>query len=144
RNPELEALAHEILGKKQGVELARLQYYPDFSVSAGTDLAGAAQSLMGMITVPILRHEAIDAAIAQARANVRAAEAMRRQTTNDLNARVVADIVTIRDTERQLELFDRTILPRARRVVELSRSSHEAGRATQIDLLDSQRALITI
>ena len=71
RNPELTALAHEIAGKKEGIQLARLQYVPDFSVSAGMDLGGVAQNLVGMVTVPFLRHEAIDAAISQAEANLR-------------------------------------------------------------------------
>ncbi len=144
RNPELAALAHEIEGRKEGIRLAKLQYYPDFSLSAGTDLGGVTQNLMGMVTVPLLRYQAINAAIAQAQANLRASESMRRQAGNDLNARVVMDLTTLRDADRQLGLFDHTILPRARRVVEIARSAYESGRASLLDLLDSQRSLIAI
>lgn len=144
RNPELTALAHELAGKKEGIQLARLQYVPDFSVSVGTDLGGVAQSLMGMVTVPILRHEAIDAAISQAEANLRATEAMRRQTRNDIKAQIVGDIATFRDADRQLNLFRQTILPRAQQVVALARTAYESGHATLLDLLDSQRSLISI
>ena len=38
-----------------------------------------------MVTIPLLRYEAIDAAIAQAEASLRAADAMRRQTTTILH-----------------------------------------------------------
>src|SRR5258706_5218151 len=69
QNAQLIALAQEIRGKQEGLKLARLQYLPDFSLSAGTDLAGISQNLMGMITVPLLRHQAIDAAVRQAEAN---------------------------------------------------------------------------
>ncbi len=144
QNPELGALAYEIRGRKDGIKLAKLQYLPDFSASVGTDLAGTAQNLIGMVTVPLLRYEAINAAIAQARADLRMTEAMRRQTSNDLKARIVLDITTLRDSDRQLELFEHSILPRARRVVEIARSAYEAGRATLLDLLDSQRSLIAI
>ncbi|HZL38572.1 MAG TPA: TolC family protein [Tepidisphaeraceae bacterium] len=144
RNPDLAALASEIRGRQDGLQLARLQYFPDFSLSAASDLQGITQSLSGMITVPLLRHEAIDAAIAQAQANLRAAEAMRRQSANDLNARVVLDLSTLRDADRQLALFKQSLLPRARQIVTVERSSYEAGRASLLDLLDSQRSLISI
>jgi outer membrane protein TolC len=143
-NPELAALADEIRSKDKGIELARLQYLPDLSANVGTDLRGVTQTLAGSLTVPFLRYEAINAAVAQAEANLRSTQAMRRQTLNDLNAQVVLDIVSLRDSDRQLELFDRTLLPRARQVVALSRTTYEAGRGALLDLLDSERSLIDI
>ena len=144
RNPELAALAREIAARRQSLALARLQYLPDLSLTVGTDLAGIAQSLAGMVTVPLLRYQAIDAAVAQAEANLRATDAMRRQTRNDLAAQVVLDLNTIRDADRQLDLFEHTVFPRARQVVTVSRSAYEAGQSSLLDLLDAQRSLITI
>ena len=144
RNPELAALAQEIAARKGSLALARLQYLPDFSISVGTDLAGIAQSLAGMVTVPLLRHQAIDAAVTQAEENLRATEAIRRQARNDLGAQVVMDLSIIRDADRQLDLFQHTVLPRARQVVTVSRAAYEAGRSTLPDLLDAQKSLIAI
>jgi outer membrane protein TolC len=144
QNSELAALAAEIKGRSEGIRLARLQYMPDFSVSASTDLAGIAQTLSGMVTVPLLRYQAINAAIAQAEANLKSTDAMRRQTRNDLNAQVVMDISTLRDADRQLDLFEHTILPRARQVVTVARTAYETGQSTLLDLLDSERSLIAI
>lgn len=144
QNPELIALAHEMKGRAEGISLARLQYMPDFSVSAGTDLAGLAQTLSGMVTVPLLRYEAINAAIAQAEANLKSVEAMRRQTRNDLAAQVVLDIATFRDADRQLELFQHSVLPRARQMVTVARTAYESGQSGLLDLLDSQRSQIAI
>ena len=143
-NPELQALAREIRGKKNSIELARLQYLPDFSLSAGTDLAGLTQTILGSLTVPLLRYQAIDAAVAQAQANLRATEASRRQMRNDLAAQVVMDLSIIRDADRQLALFDQTIVPRTNQMVTLTRSAYELGQANLLDLLDSQRSLIAI
>jgi outer membrane protein TolC len=143
-NPELKAMAAEIRGRGQSIELAKLQYVPDFSLSAGTDLAGLTQTLLGSVTVPILRHEAIDAAVAQAEANLRAAEAARRQSQNDLGARFVGDISALHDADRQLALYDQMILPRLERMVELSRSAYEFGQASLLDLLDSQRSQLSV
>jgi outer membrane protein TolC len=144
QNPELAALASEIQGKNEGIQLARLQYLPDFSLGAGTDLAGLTQTLAGMVTVPLFRYEAIDAAIAQAEDNLKSAEEMRSQTRNDLNAQLILDISALRDADRQLGLFEHTILPRAQQEVALSRSAYEAAQATLLDLLDSQRRLISL
>jgi len=144
QNPELIALADEIRGQGQGIRLAKLQYVPDFNLSVGTDLMGVTQSLLGQATIPILRYEALNAAIAQAEAKLRASEAMRRQAGNDLTAQVVADITIIRDTDRQLHLFEHTIFPRARQGVDVGRSAYETGQASLLDLLDSQRSLVAI
>jgi outer membrane protein, heavy metal efflux system len=144
QNPELTALATEINGAKDGIRLARLQYMPDFSLGAGTDLAGITQTLTGMVTVPLLRYEAINAAIAQAQANLKSTEAMRRQTENDLSARVVMDIATLRDADRELNLFEHTILPREREALILARLSYETGQLSLLDLLESERSLISL
>jgi outer membrane protein TolC len=144
RNPELAALAAEIRGKADGIRLARLQYVPDFSLNTGTDLAGITQTVLGAITVPVMRYEAINAAVAQAEANMRAAESMRRQNRSDLAARVVDDLSTLRDADRQIALLHDTVLPRARQMVDLSRSAYESGRSSLLDLLDSQRSLLEI
>jgi len=150
QNPELIALADEIRGRGEGIRLAELQYVPDFNLSVGTDLMGVTQSLLAQATIPILRYEALNAAIAQADAKLRASEAIRRQVGNNLTAQVIADITIIRDAGRQLDLFDHTILPRARQVVDVAQSAFETGNATETDaasllnLLDDQRSLIAI
>ena len=144
RNPELAALAQDVAARKQSLALARLQYLPDFSISVGTDLGGIAQSLAGMVTVPLLRHQAIDAAVAQAEANLRSTQALRRQVSNDFGAQVILDLSIIRDADRQLDLFQHTILPRARQAVTVSRAAYEAGRSSLLDLLDAQKSLIAI
>ena len=143
-NPQLAALLRDVEARRHTVALARLQRVPDISLSAGTDLAGGVQSLAGMVTVPLLRHEAIAAAVAQAEANLRAAEAMRQQSATDLAATILADLQTIRDADRQLALFERTVLPRARRIVDLARSSYEAGQSNLLELLDAQRSLLSV
>lgn len=142
RNPELIALADENRSRTVGIRVAKLQYVPDFNLSAGTDLMGVTQSVLAQATIPFFRYEAIDAAIAQAEANLRASEATRRQASNDLVAETAADIAAIRDADRQLSLFEQNILPRARQMVNIGRAAYETGRAPLLDLLNEQRSLI--
>ncbi|HEY1686474.1 MAG TPA: TolC family protein [Tepidisphaeraceae bacterium] len=143
-NPELIALADEICARHEDIHLAKLQYYPDFDVAASTDLKGITQTFFGEFTLPIFRYEALAAAVAQARADLHAAEAMRRQASHDLAARLVDDIATMRDADRQIDLLGNIILPRTRDAVSLQRTTYQTGSASLLDLLDSQRALIGI
>jgi cobalt-zinc-cadmium efflux system outer membrane protein len=143
-NPELTALADEIRARREDIELAKLQYEPDFDLAASTDLKGITQELLGTITLPMVRGEALEAGVRQAEANLKAAEAMRRQAGSDLSARLVDDIATLRDADRQLSLLRQTVLPRARQIVDLSRSAYQTGNFSFLDLLDSQRSLIDL
>lgn len=143
-NPELMAEKDEIRARYQEVRLAKLQYYPDFDLSAGTDLKGITQTLLGSITFPLVRYEALHAAVAQARANLSASEAMRRQTASDLGAQLIDVIATLRDADRQIDLLKHTILPRARQMVQLERTGYESGDGSLLDVLDGQRSLIDI
>jgi outer membrane protein TolC len=169
-NPELQALAQEVAGKKDAIARARMDYLPEFNINVGTDLSGVTQSIMGSVVLPYLRYEAINAGIRQAVANLRAAEAMQRQTSHDLAARVVEDLSMLRDAERQVELLDKTVLPRANQIVTASQNAYAtgvggagaggggggmggmeggAGGARPVgggllDLLDSQRSLIAL
>jgi outer membrane protein TolC len=144
QNPELAALADEIKGRRDGIQLAKLQYIPDFNLSVGTDLMGISQSILGQATIPVFRYEALNAAISQADANLKSTEAMRRQAANDLSAEMVMDITTFRDADRQMDLLANTILPRSKREVELVRTAYESGQASLLDLLAAQQSLISI
>ena len=144
QNPELLSLSDEIRAKHEDIHLAKLQYYPDFDLAASTDLQGITQTLLGEFTIPIVRYEALRAAVAQAEANLRATEATRRQTSSDLAAQLIDDIATLRDADRQLDLFEQTILPPPPRIVTLSRTAYQTGSSSLLDFLDAQRSLIDL
>ena len=144
RNPEALAQKAEHAARQESVQLAHLQYQPDFSLSAGTDFGGSMQSLLGSITVPYLRHEAIDAAIAQAEANLRSTDAMQRQNLLDLSGRILADQAAINGAEKQLALLEDRILPRAQENSHIIRSSYESGHSSMLDLFDAQRSVLAI
>ena len=109
---ELQAESREIAAKHDAIARAKAEYLPDFGVNVSTDMAGVTQSLMGAVMLPILRYHAIDAGVRQAEANLHAAEAMRRQASHDLASRVVADLAMLHDLDRQITLYQSTLLPR--------------------------------
>jgi cobalt-zinc-cadmium efflux system outer membrane protein len=143
-NPELVALAHEVAAGKESVRLAKLQYLPDISLSALTNLEGTAQSLSGMVTIPLLRYEAIRAAVRQADANLQAAEAWHRQSQHNTASTIIQNLVLARDAERQLALLKTSVVPRAESLSELSRTAYETGQGSLTELLETQRSLIAL
>jgi len=142
QSPQLAAQDADVRGKQQGVALAKLQYVPDISLSGSTDLGGITQSLSAMITVPLLKYQAINAAIAQAEANLRASQAMRRQTEYDLRSTLIASTEEVHDLDRQVRLLDEKIIPRAESIASIAQSEFEEGGIALIDVLEARRSVI--
>ena len=141
-NPELAALANEVRGRANAVELARLRYIPDFNPMAG--LAGAGGQVLGLgLSIPTFLPE-VRAMVRVARADLREARAMYRQTRFDQAAQVVAVLVALRNSQRQAEVFERQILPRAQQAEGVARATYSAGGTSFTDLIETQRTLLDI
>jgi cobalt-zinc-cadmium efflux system outer membrane protein len=146
RSPELAALAHEVAGRQEALELARLAEFPDFGFSLS--VTGSVESAVGgMLTLPV-RREAIAGGIAEAEALLAALRAAREQHARGLAAAVVLDLVVLRNAERQSALFHNVIVPRA----ELLARNAEAGLASgqtalggalelRLELIEARRTL---
>ncbi len=140
RNPELLALAREVAGKAQALALAKQAYIPDFGLSLSVT-GSVAQTLGGMLVLPT-RLEAIRAGIEEARANLKAAAAARAQYERDLAAGFVVNLYALRNDDRQIKLFQETIIPRARQMIELAQNSYTTGTLPISDLVAAERELL--
>ena len=146
RSPELSALARDVAGREEALDLARQAAVPDFGFSLS--LTGSLErSIGGMLTLPV-RREAIAGGIAEADALLRAAHAAREQYGRNLAAAAVLDLVVLRNAERQASLFREVLLPRAEllaRTAEAGLSSGQgdlgAALTARRDLLDTRRTL---
>jgi outer membrane protein TolC len=141
RSPLLEGLAAEVRAGASAVAVARTRYLPEFALT-GSITGSAVQTLGGMIALPILRREAIAAAVEETRASLRAVESRRRQTGNDLAARVLLDLYGVRDADRQIDLYRSVLVPRAAQSVELGESGYSVDRTDYLELRDAQRTLL--
>jgi outer membrane protein TolC len=142
QNPELAALAQQVAGRTDAVELARLAYLPDIIPSASIT-GSISQSLGAMLMLPTKR-PAIRAAIDEAQSMTRSTEAMLRQTTQDRAARFVADLYLMRNAERETQLYRTRAVPAARQLVSSSRNAYAAGTIVFADLIDSERMFISV
>lgn len=142
QNPELAALARQVAGRTDAIEVARLAYLPDFSPSAS--ITGDVSQTVGTMLMLPTRAPAIRATIDEAEAMERSSEAMLRQTRYDRAASFVATLYTMRNAERQSQLYQRSILPAAQQLVVSSRSAYAAGTIGFADLIDSERMLLMV
>jgi outer membrane protein TolC len=142
QNPELAGLARQVAGRTDAIELARLQYLPDFSPSAS--ITGSVSQTVGTMVMLPTKTPAIRAAIDEAQAMERSSEAMLRQTRQDRAASFVANLYLMRDAERQVKLYRERVVPAARELVSSSRSAYAAGTIGFADLVDSERTLLTV
>ncbi|MGD0999327.1 MAG: TolC family protein [Candidatus Brocadiia bacterium] len=140
RSPALQALAREVAGKEEALSLAKQAYLPDFGLSLSVT-GSVAQTLGGMLVLPT-RLEAIRAGIEEARANLQAAAAARTQYERDLAASFVLNLYALRNDDRQIKLFDETIIPRARQMIELAQNSYSTGQLPFADLVEAERELL--
>jgi outer membrane protein TolC len=141
-NPELTGLAHRVRGRQDALQLARLQYVPDLNPTFG--FTGTASQVLGLaLSIPTFLPK-VHGMVEEARADLRADQAMLRQTRLDQAARVVATLHAIRNSERQSRLFDQQIVPASQRIVENAREAYTRGTASFIDLIDTQRTLLDV
>lgn len=141
-NPELAALAHRVKGREDALELARLQYIPDFNPFLG--LTGTVSQAVGIgISIPTFLPE-VEGMVREAKANLREMRAMYRQTSFDKTAQVVAALYALRNSERQAELFEQQIVPTSERIVDNVRGAYSAGTGSFIELVDAQRVLLDV
>ena len=70
--------------------------------------------------------------------------AMRRQAAHDLATRVVSDLAMLHDAQRQITLYENTLLPRADNIVSSLQRTYVAGQSSMLGLLDAQRSLIAL
>jgi outer membrane protein TolC len=142
QNPELAALARQVEGRKDAVELARLGFLPDFAPSAS--LTGNVAQVLGTMVMLPTTAPAIRAMIKDAESMTRSSEAVLRQTQHDRASSFVANLVIMRNAERQMQLYRRSIVPSVQQLINISRQEYAAGSVGFADLMDSSRTYIGI
>ena len=155
-NPELLMLERKISSSQARSQLARLERRPNFTVglnyiqvddptvNPGTPDAGKDPwALTLSINLPIWNGRT-SAAKREAHANQRAAENELSYRRRQLSGSVYDSSAVLRDAQRRVVLYHDELLPLARQALEITRSSYEGGRATLLEMIDSERSLLDL
>ncbi|MCE5251164.1 TolC family protein [bacterium] len=152
-NPELKALDFRIHEEEKSIDLARKQLYPDITLGVNYIETGKAvmpgvknsgkDPVMGMFTVnlPIWRGK-YHAAVREAQARQKSAVQIRNARENSLDADLKRALFDFRDSERKIDLYKNTLIPKANESLEVSLRAFEAGKSDFLNLIDSQRTLL--
>lgn len=141
-NPELARLAHDVAGKADALELARMGFIPDINPFAAFT-GSVSQTIGAMLIIPTTIPE-IRGKIDEARAMLRSSQATLRQARLDRVASFVAALYVMRNSERQAAFLEKQILPQMKQIVEGVRQAYATGTGTYADLIDSQRTLLEV
>jgi outer membrane protein TolC len=140
QSPDLDALAREVAGKEEALDLARQAWLPDFGLEFG--IQGSVSQALGVMFMLPTNVEAIRGGIRQAEAQLAAARAEREQVARDLAASFVLDLFVLRNAERQTELFEGTIVPRAEVLMQTARASYSTGTSSLAAYVEARMALL--
>jgi len=153
-SPVLKSFDSEIEKEKIKIKLAKRNYLPNFSIGVDymitgeTEMPGITDSgkdpLAAMFSLHIpLWIKKNRATVKEAGNRYLAALNRKQEQENTLLVHLETVITEIKDAERRVELYKKSLLPRANQAFNVTRSAFEAGNADFFDFIDSQRTLLT-
>ena len=158
--PEIQAALLQIEKDEKRIQLARKNYWPDITIGAGftnvmdrSDLPGVLNppdqngknifNVTASINIPI-RRKKYDAAVAEATQEKLASSEGYRNIVNAMEASVRAIGFRIETTDRQISLFENTLLPQADQALRSTEAAYSTGTMGVLDVLDSERVLLDV
>lgn len=154
KQPEVSALGTAAIRADKEIELARMQFKPNFrfsiiyfdvgradvpSTASGRDALG----INATISIPLQRNR-LRAQLEEARVR-RSYVQVRQEAVTTSIATQVADLMhQLRGEARQLELFEEALIPQAETALQATLNSYTTGRTDFLDLLDSERMLFSL
>lgn len=154
-NPELKQLDSRINSASEALRLSKLSPLPDPTLGAGILDTGSAffpntagsgddpWALQISFSIPLWRKK-YKAERMEAEAKYDMAKSMLSERENALLAQVDAEFQKLAENQERLELYDETLLPKARQALEVTETSYKADRASVLDLIDSERTLLEV
>lgn len=152
-NPEIQALASMKAKEERAVQLARKDYFPDFTLGANYIQTGEAMdpSMKDSGKDPFIVSVSINlplwvgkyrAAEREARAGAVTAEKRREDGENRLLADLSLALFNFHDAERKIDLYRDTLIPKAEEALAASQRGFAADKADFFDLIDAERTLL--
>ena len=143
RNPRLKAMAAEVQRAEAALQLAAKAGVPDFTAGLMTDFKMTPLLFrpLGTVTLPVWRNK-IRALLAEAQAQKSAAQARFTNEQLMLAVEVAEKTFMLREADRNLELTQNTLLPKARLALEAARAGYLSNQSSFVDLADAWRAVL--
>ncbi len=157
--PEMRAAFRRIEETEKLVHLARIRHRPDFTLglnwgnvrARGIQLAempipGNGKDSYAVsvgVSLPLFRSK-YDAGIREAAERLSAARFAYRDSSSEMEAEIRSISFRIETIERQLRLFESTLVPQAEQALESTEAAYSNGTIEVTGLLDIQRTLLDV
>ena len=142
--PALKAQRRKIDREKYGVELARKDFYPDFTVGLTYFNRPGMPEMYGVnvgMKIPLYFWQKQRPAVAEATASARAERGRLENATSLLFFRVKDRYLAVTTAQRLLKLYGTTIIPQSSLSLESAIAGYEVGKVDFLTLLDSLMTL---
>ncbi len=157
---ELRAAAALIEKTEKEIELAKSDFWPDFSLTAGLVNVGNRGDLAGMLSppadngknaynfsvglnIPIWR-EKYRAGVAEATERLIAGKKNYLNLQNAMELSIRDQLVRLAALREQINLFEKALIPQLEEALRSTESAYETGQVGSLDLLDSERMLLEV
>ncbi len=148
--PGLQALERKTAASRSRIELARKEYYPDFTVGAaygyrqdspdGRDRSDLATFKISM-NLPIWTGSKLDQAVAQRTSESLAAEHKVEEFRNRVLAEIAQNFSEFSSTSRQSELFRTSLIPQAEQTAAAMLKGYQVNKVDFLNVVRAQLAL---
>ncbi|MFP6582053.1 MAG: TolC family protein [Candidatus Hydrogenedentota bacterium] len=153
-NPDLKVIAQGISRARHNVIRQTLEKKPDFTVGLTYIDTGHAKGNLAPsdsgddpfgftvgISIPIWRNK-LDAGVRQARYEESSGQHQLAQIRKNLLARLELHVYRLENAEREMALYQNTLIPRSRQTLELVQVGYESGKTSLFDLIDTEREML--
>jgi outer membrane protein TolC len=145
QSPEILAAGARVAAEQARVDLARREYFPDFTVTGAYDRIWQEEDLQPFVGLQMnvpLQIGRRRAAVEEAEARLAQAQSERLAAEDGVRAAVQPGADRLEEARHLAHLVHDRLLPAARDQVEAARSGFETGRDSFLVLIDAQRNLL--
>lgn len=151
-NTDLKKAQFRIEESKKRVQLARLDYLPDFTIGYDyirvadrplvmADNGKDASSVMVSMNVPLWLQKQ-NARLSEAQSDQITSEAESILIEKYLLAKIKMTIFKLKDAQRQIQLYRDALVPKAEQSLKASETAYASGSVEFLSLIDSERSLL--
>lgn len=152
-NPQLKRYEHLEAREKAGIELAKKDYYPDFTFGIQDIITGQAlmpntpdsgkDAVIASVTVNIpfwweKRNASVREGEAKLLSTSKGAESLKRTLLSDAELA----LYKYRDAQRKIDLYQNTLIPNAEQALNVTLEAFQAGTRSSLDLIDAEKTLL--
>jgi outer membrane protein TolC len=147
RRPDLKALADRLAAEEAMLGLAHKEFCPDFELMAAYDSIWQEKPLRAQLGVRVnlpVRLARREGAVHEAQARIAQRQAELARQADQANFEVQQAYEQVVESMRTARLYEKTVLPAAKRNVEAARSAYATGKVPFLSLIEAQRNRVSL